>query len=120
MSADELQRHLWASYKATIDERQKYGDVNLLAEAAERNDWSGAPEMGEEIARLLRHAYVGEKKDRASKHYLVVRNREIVGLAKIHAAENLSQKESFERIAKIYGMSIDAIRKVVEREGLDR
>ena len=115
-----LQRHLWKSYQSTIDGRQHYGDVNLLAEAAERADWPGAPEMGAEIARLLRLAYVGEKEGRASKHYRVVRDREIAALAKIHADWNLTQKESFERIAAIYEITEDAVRKVVKRERTDR
>lgn len=118
--SDQLHRHLWQSYQSTIDGRQTYGDVNLLAEAVERVDWPGAPEMGAEIARLLRLAYVGEKEGRASKHYRAVRNREIAALAKIHADGDLTQKESFERIAKIYKISEDAVRAVVRRELSDK
>lgn len=113
-------RHLWKSYWTTLDGRQIHGDVELLAEAAERIDWPDAPEIGTEISRLLRLAYVGDKEGAASKHYRVVRNRHIAGLAKTHATQNLTQKESFERIADIFGMTVDAVRKVIERERMDK
>lgn len=115
-----LFRHLWNEYSRTMDGRANAGDVNILAEAVERIDWRGTPEIGAEIARLLRLAYVGDKDGLASKHYRVVRNGEIVGLAKIHATQKLTQKDSFERIADVYGMTVDAVRKVVERERMDK
>lgn len=120
MTDKELFRHIWNEYSRTTDGRANTGDVNLLVEATERVEWPGAPEIGAEIARLLRLAYVGQKEGLASKHYRVVRNGEIAGLAKIHVTQKLTQKESFERIADIYGMTVDAVRKIIERERMDK
>ena len=74
-------RHLWKSYLTTIDGRQKYGDVELLAEAAERMVWPGAPEMGAAIAKVLRDKVVGDKKGSSAKHFHTVRDRELFRLS---------------------------------------
>lgn len=109
-----LLRHLWSTYQATIDGRTKRGDVEVLAEAAARNDWAGVDEIGDTIAELLIAGYRAEQKE--SPKWRMVRDREIVGLAKIHEEQGLTRTASFERIAHIYGMTPDAVTKVVKRK----
>ena len=116
----DLFHHLWKTYQATLDGRQKYGDVNLLAEAAERMTWPGAPEIGPTIAQILRDQIIKNKVGAASKHYRNVREREIEGLASIHFSQGLTAKESHERIAKIYHMTSDAVRKILDRNAADK
>ena len=120
MTEEELFRHLWTSYQSTIDGRQKYGDVELLAQAAERMEWSGAPEMGSTIAKVLRAKVVKDKIGEASNFYRVVRDREILKLAQIHADQGMTQKDSYECIAKYYKTTFDAVRQQVDRKDLDK
>ena len=117
---EALFRHIWKSYQETIDGRQKHGDVNLLAEAAERMTWPGAPEIGLTIAQILRDQVVGNKVGASSKHYRNVREREIEGLARMHESQGMTAGESHDRIAGIYGMTVDAVRKVLERRTVDK
>lgn len=119
MTNESLFRHLWLSYEATIDGKQTYGDVGLLAEAAERMEWPGAPEMGRTIATVLRKQVIKDKNDIASKHHKVVRNSEILKLARLHADAKMTQTESHELIAGYFNMTPDAVRKTIEREGSD-
>ena len=113
---EELFRHLWRVYQNTIDGRQKFGDVTVLAEAAERMNWPGAPEIGSAIAVILRDVVAKEKTGTASKHYRNVRHREIAGLARIHHQAGLTAAESHKRLEEIYGtMTPDNVRKIVER-----
>lgn len=117
---EELFRHLWRVYQNTVDGRQKYGDVTVLAEAAERMNWPGAPEMGAAIAAILRNLVAKEKTGTASKHYRNVRHREIAGLARIHRQAGLTAAESHKRLEEIYGtMTPDGVRKIVERASED-
>lgn len=120
MTDENLFRHLWAAYQATIDGRQTNGDVELLAEAAERMEWPGAPEMGRTIAKILRTKVVKGKTGAASNFYRVVRDREIVKLAQIHEDQGMTQKDSFECLAKYYKITVDAVRQQVERKDLDK
>lgn len=114
MTDDALFRHLWKSYQATIDGRQKYGDVELLAQAAERMSWPGAPEIGSTIAKVLRDKVVKDKTDLNSKHFKLTRDREIVDLAAIHREQGWSAGDSNRRIAEIFRMEVDTVRKIVE------
>lgn len=120
MTDEDLLRHLWTAYQSTIDARQTNGDVELLAEAAERMEWPGAPEMGRTIARVLRANVVKDKTGKASKFYRVVRDREIVKLAKIHAEQGMTQKDSYECLAKYYRITVDAVRQQVDRKDLNK
>jgi hypothetical protein len=120
MTDEELFRHLWTSYLSTIDGRQTNGDIELLAEAAERMEWPGAPEMGSTIASLLRKKIVKAKTGQASNFNRVVRDREILKLAQIHADQGMTQKDSHECIAKYYKMTVDAVRQQVDRKDLDK
>lgn len=115
MTDEGLFRHLWTSYQSTIDGRQTYGDVELLAEAAERMEWPGAPEMGRTIARVLRAKVVKDKIGKASKHYKSVRDRQIFDLAQIHIEQGMTQVASYERIALIFEIEADAVAKVVTK-----
>lgn len=115
-----LFHHLWISYQATIDKRQKYGDVTLLAEAAERMTWPGAPEIGPAIAEILRDQIIKNKVGAASKHHRNVRQREIEALASLHLSQGMTAKDSHERIAEIYNMTSDAVRKSLERKTADK
>ena len=120
MTQEALFRHLWTSYESTINKRQKNGDVELLAEAAERMEWPGAPEMGKTIASLLRSQIIKNKTGQASQHHKVVRDREILTLARIHAEDRMAQTDSYETIAEIYNMTVDAVSKQVRRKDLDK
>lgn len=120
MTDEALFRHLWQSYQATIDGRQKYGDVELLAEAAERMTWPGAPEIGATIARILRIRVVKKKTGLNSKHFRRTRDKEIIGLAAIHRDQGLQDKDSHLRIAEIFRMEVDAVRKVLEGEASEK
>ena len=115
MTDEGLFRHLWTSYQSTIDGRQTYGDVELLAEAAERMEWPGAPEMGRTIARVLRAKVVKDKIGKASKHYKSVRDRQIFDLAQIHIEQGMTQVASYERIALIFEIEADPVAKVVTK-----
>ena len=115
MTDENLFRHLWMSYQATIDGRQTNGDVELLAEAAERMEWPGAPEMGSTIARVLRAKVVEDKIGEASKHYKLVRDRQIFDLAQIYADRGMTQIESHQRIALLFKIESDAVTKVVTK-----
>ena len=115
MTDEGLFRHLWTSYQSTIDGRQTYGDVELLAEAAERMEWPGAPEMGRTIARVLRAKVVKDKIGKASKHYKSVRDRQIFDLAQIHIEQGMTKVASYERIALIFEIEADAVAKVVTK-----
>ncbi len=115
MTDEGLFRHLWTSYQSTIDGRQTYGDVELLAEAAERMKWPGAPEMGSTIARVLRAKVVKDKIGKASKHYKSVRDRQIFDMAQILIDQGMTQTESYERIALIFEIEADAVAKVVTK-----
>jgi hypothetical protein len=120
MTDEDLYRHLWSSYQSTINGRQANGDVALLAEAAERMEWPGAPEMGLTIARVLRAKVVKGKTGRAANFARVVRDREIVKLAQIHAEQGMTQKDSYECIARYYKMTVDAVRQQVARKDLNK
>ena len=120
MTDEDLFRHLWRSYQSTIDGRQKYGDVELLAEAADRMEWPGAPEMGRTIARVLRAKVVKDKIGEASNFHRVARDREILKLAQIHADQGMTQKDSYECIAKYYKTTVDAVRQKVDRKDLNK
>lgn len=120
MTRPELFPYLWARYLETKDGRSRSGDVDLLAEAVERIEWPGTPEMGPEIARLLRQAYVGDKTGEGGAAYRTIRNQEIVGLAEIHRGMGRSERESADRIADIFGMTPDAVRKVIQRKRGDK
>jgi hypothetical protein len=120
MTDEELFRHLWKSYLSTIDGRQTNGDIELLAQAAERMEWPGAPEMGSTIARLLRKNIVKAKTGQASNFHRVVRDREILKLAQIHADQGMTQKDSHECIAGYYNMSVDAVGQTIDRKDLDK
>jgi len=113
-------RHLWDCYQATIDKRQKYGDVTLLAEAAERMTWPSAPQIGPAIAEILRDQIIKNKVGAASKHYRNVRAREIEGLASVHLSQGMTANASHERIAAIFNMTPDAVRKSLERKTADK
>jgi hypothetical protein len=117
---EALFRHLWESYQATIDGRQKYGDVELLAQAAERIAWPGAPEFGSTIATVLREKIVEDKSGLNSKHFKLTRDREIIGLAAIHREQGLPANESRRRIAEMFRMEVEAVRKVLERAASDK
>lgn len=98
---------IWRSYTHTIDNRSKAGDVEMLAEAAERNDWAGSPEIGVAIAALLRKAYCNEVKSPPGDS--VLRDREIVELAETLGASHAT-------IADIYGIDPRAVSKVIQRK----
>jgi hypothetical protein len=124
MTDEELFRHLWTSYLSTIDGRQTNGDIELLAEAAERMEWPGAPEMGSTIASVLRAQVVKDKTGKASKHYKLVRDRQIFDLAQIHADQGMTQKDSHECIAVIFkiepGAVTKAVTKIKKERGLEK
>lgn len=107
-----LFRHLWQSYEKTKDGRQKYGDLSLLAEAADRMPWPEAPELGHEIAAILRHL---DQKTKTNKHERNIRNRDICRLFEMQVKSGMSVSKSHECIADIFGMTIDNVRKVVDR-----
>lgn len=114
-------RQFWNQYAATLDNRAAAGDVTILIEALERIvEFPDAPEMAEEITRLLKEAYVKGKIDKSRKHYSVVRKNEILGLAKLHADAKMTQTDSYELIAGYFNMTPDAVRKTVERECSDK
>ena len=114
-------RQFWNQYAATLDNRAAAGDVTILIEALERIvEFPDAPEMAEEITRLLKEAYVKGKIDKSRKHYSMVRINEILGLAKLYADAKITQTESHELIAGYYNMTADAVRKIVKRKGLDK
>lgn len=83
-------------------------------------NWPGAPEMGSTIAKVLRAKVVKDKRATSSKHFKITRDREILGLAQIHADEGMTQIESHNIIAKYFGMTADAVRKTVTRKRLDK
>lgn len=112
---EALFRHLWQQYQASIDRRARRGDVDLLAEAAERHEWPGAPGMGARVAELLRAAYCKRTEGEAPADRMT-RDREIVGLADIHRQDGISARAAAERIAAIYGMEAEAVRKVIARK----
>ena len=112
---EELFRHLWRVYQNTIDGRQKYGDVTVLAEAAERMNWPGAPEIGAAIAAVLRDAVVKDKTGKASKHYRNVRDKEIAGLAQIDLRKGITATETERHLAEIYDITTDAVRQIIKR-----
>ena len=116
----ELFRHIWKLYQSTIDGRQKHGDLELLAEAAERMVWPGAPEIGPAIAAILRDLRAKNKSTWASKHYRNVRDKEIARLAQDHLREGITATESQRRWAEIYKMTPDGVRKVIERTREDK
>ena len=121
ISEDALFRHIWQTYQATVDGRQKYGDVTLLAEAADRMNWPGAPQIGTAIASILRDFVAKEKTGKASKHYRNVRDREIAALARIHLQAGMTSAESQKRLAEFYdNITPDAVRKIVERASEDK
>lgn len=120
---EELFRHLWKLYVSTIDGRQKHGDLELLAEAAERMVWPGAPELGRTMGATLRELAAKGKTGAGtlSKHHRNVRDREIVGLARIHKQAGLTALKSYKRLAEIYvTLTPDGVRKIVERATEDK
>lgn len=108
-----LFRHLWQSYEKTKDGRQKLGDLSLLAEAAERVPWPEAPELGREIAAILRKI---DEKTKTSKHERNVRDADICRLFEMHTNAGLPVIKSYECIANFFRMTTDGVRKVVEQE----
>ncbi len=108
-----LLRHLWQSYEKTKDGRQKHGDLSLLAQAAERVPWPEAPELGREIAAILRQL---DEKTKTSKHERNVRDAEICKLFEMQVNAGLPVSKSHERIADIFGMTTDSVRKSMDRE----
>jgi hypothetical protein len=111
---DQFFRHLWWFYQETQDDRARHGDVDLLAEAAERHTWPGAPEIGPAIAQLLRAAYCDHEGESPAERW--IRDKDICALAEIHSAQGLSKRASAERIADMAGMSPDAVRKIIARK----
>ena len=96
---------LWKKYKETKD-------VYLLHQAIDYADMSDdfgfdATELKEEIKRRLGYPKTGATSREA-------RNFAIVEFHKHNKAEGMSISESYENIQKKFGMTSDAVRKVIE------
>ncbi|WP_050524826.1 hypothetical protein [Pseudorhodobacter wandonensis] len=111
----ELLDFLWRSYAKTFDGRTKNGDVELLAEAAERHEWPGAPKIGPAIAALLRAAYC-EKLKGPSPSERLLRDQEILSLMEDFAARGWTSGKLENELAEVYGMDPEAVRKIVKRK----
>ena len=118
----EIFAHIWSSYQKTIDNKQIHGDVELLAEAADRIVFPGAPDLGPKIACILRTCVVKDKVGENSKHYKVVREREIMARIDLMLGRGVEKGRCYEEIASIYKMTPGAVRMLYDRrnENLDK
>lgn len=108
-----LFKHLWQSYKKSIDGRQKNGDLSILAEAAERVPWPEAPELGREIAAILRQL---DWETKTGKHDRNVRDNDVYRLVEMQVNAGMPVTKSRKCVADIFGMTIDNVREVVNKE----
>lgn len=94
---------LWSDYQETKDKR-------LLIDAVRYADFDGNQSIKDEIIKLLRDA-VGKRSD----HGLKIRNRDISKLHSDNLNSGMNITASYNQVAEVFSMSVDAVRKVIEK-----
>jgi len=94
---------LWQEYRDT-------GDINLLIDAVRYADFNGESAIQQEIINVL------ERSSQGGQHYKKVRNRDTVRVHTINLENGMTIQQSYNAMAKVEGVTPDAIRKVLEKE----